>query len=110
MYVVFELDETKSDSDYFFHWLGSSQARQRISSSAQGTVRETVSFSDFSLVTVPLPSIGRQVAISRYLNSLRNEISIVRAQLSKLKQQKRGLMQKLLTGQWQLALPESAIA
>lgn len=36
MYVVFKLDTKKVCSDYFLHWLNSSEARQRIKNSAQG--------------------------------------------------------------------------
>jgi type I restriction enzyme S subunit len=102
MYVVFRLDETKVDSDYFLHWLNSHEARQRIKNSAQGSVRETVSFSEFAAMTMPLPDTNTQTAIARYLNALRQEIDLLGQSVAALKTQKRGLMQKLLTGQWRL--------
>lgn len=46
MYVVFGLDNAKVNSDYFLHWLDSHEARERIKKSAQGSVRETVSFTE----------------------------------------------------------------
>lgn len=98
MYVVFRLDEIKVDSDYFLHWLNSHESRQRIKNSAQGSVRETVSFSEFAAITIPLPDITTQTAISRYLNVLREEINLLDQSVSALQTQKRGLMQKLLTG------------
>ena len=102
MYVVFGLDNTKVDSDYFLHWLDSHEARERIKKSAQGSVRETVSFTEFSAIAFPLPDLGRQAAIARYLNALREEVSTLGIYVEKLKEQKRGLMQKLLTGQWRV--------
>jgi len=102
MYVVFRLDEAKVDSDYFLHWLNSHEARQRIKNSAQGSVRETVSFSEFATLTIPLPDTDKQTAIARYLNALREEIDLLGQSVAALKTQKRGLMQKLLTGQWRL--------
>lgn len=102
MYVVFGLDNTKVNSDYFLHWLDSHEARERIKKSAQGSVRETVSFTEFAAIAFPLPDLGRQAAIARYLNTLREEISTLGAYVEKLKEQKRGLMQKLLTGQWRI--------
>lgn len=108
MYVVFRLDDAKVDSDYFLHWLDSHEARERIKKSAQGSVRETVSFTEFAAISFPLPDLDRQAAISRYLNALREEISILDAYVEKLKEQKRGLMQKLLTGQWRVSAPEEA--
>jgi type I restriction enzyme S subunit len=109
MYVVFQLDETKIDSDYFLHWLNSHEARQRIKNSAQGSVRETVSFSEFAAITIPLPDTNTQIAIARYLNALRQEIDLLGQSVSALKAQKRGLMQKLLTGQWRLPVHEEAV-
>lgn len=110
MYVVFQLDETKVDSDYFQHWLNSHEARQRIKSSAQGTVRETVSYSDFAALKIPLPDLERQADVARYLNALREEIDLLVQSAEALKTQKRGLMQKLLTGQWRLDVPMEATA
>lgn len=108
MYVVFRLDKAKVDSDYFLHWLNSHEARQRIKNSAQGSVRETVSFSEFAAITIPLPDSSTQSAIARYLNALREEIDLLGRSVSALKTQKRGLMQKLLTGQWRLPAQEEA--
>jgi type I restriction enzyme, S subunit len=108
MYVVFRLDESKANSDYFLHWLNSHEARQRIKNSAQGSVRETVSFSEFAAITIPLPDSNTQTAIARYLNALREEIDLLGQTVAALKTQKRGLMQKLLTGQWRLPVQEEA--
>lgn len=107
MYVVFVVDESKINSDYFLHWLDSHEACERIKKSAQGSVRETVSFTEFAGLAIPLPGVAKQAAIARYLNALREEIAILGNYLETLKAQKRGLMQKLLTGQWRVKLPES---
>lgn len=107
MYVVFGLDHAKVNSDYFLHWLDSHKARERIKKSAQGSVRETISFTEFVAIAFPLPDLDRQAAIARYLNALREEISILGVYVKKLKEQKRGLMQKLLTGQWRVTVPTS---
>jgi type I restriction enzyme S subunit len=110
MYVVFLLDEAKVDSDYFLHWLNSHEARQRIKNSAQGSVRETVSFSEFAAITIPLPDTNTQTAIARYLSALREEVDLLAQSVAAVKTQKRGLMQKLLTGQWRLPIPEDLMA
>jgi type I restriction enzyme S subunit len=110
MYVVFGVDETKIDSDYFLHWLDSHEARERIKKSAQGSVRETVSFTEFASLMIPLPDMARQTAIARYLNALREEIALLGQSAEALKRQKRGLMQKLLTGQWRVKVPETEAA
>ena len=110
MYVVFELDRANVNSDYFLHWLDSHEARERIKKSAQGSVRETVSFTEFAAIAFPLPDFDRQAAIARYLNTLREEISTLGIYVEKLKEQKRGLMQKLLTGQWRVLAESNEVA
>ena len=110
MYVVFGLDHVKVNSDYFLHWLDSHEARERIKKSAQGSVRETVSFTEFAAIAFPLPDLDRQAAIARYLNALREEISTLGVYVEKLKEQKRGLMQKLLTGQVRVPVESKEVA
>lgn len=102
MYVVFKLDTTKVCSDYFLHWLNSSEARQRIKKSAQGSVRETVSFKDFGAIDIPLPAMEIQKGVTYKLNLAQREISLLKKTLEQYRIQKRGLMQKLLTGEWQV--------
>lgn len=108
MYVVFGLDESKVDSDYFLHWLNSHEARERIKNGAQGSVRETVSFTEFAALSIPLPGRPTQSAIASYLNVLRQEIALIGQSVLALQTQKRGLMQKLLTGQGRLPRPQTA--
>ena len=102
MYVVFEINEQKVNSDFFLHWLASHEAKAHIRKSAQGSVRETVSFTDFGAISFPLPLLDKQIAIVSILNKARQEIDLLKKQLDAYRQQKRGLMQKLLTGQWRV--------
>jgi len=101
MYVVFRV-RNGLDSDFFRHWLRSAEARQRIALAAQGSVRETVSF-DLGSILIPVPTIERQQSISRALNAGREEIALIEAEIEALTRQKRGLMQKLLTGEWRVS-------
>jgi len=104
MYVVFELDENKIESDFFHHWLQSHEAKQRIKKSAQGSVRETVSFGDFSAIPFPLPPEEQQQEIAGILNTAQQEIALLKNLADACRLQKRGLMQKLLTGQWRVTV------
>ena len=104
MYVVFDLDDSKVGSDFFLHWLSTHEAKQRIKNSTQGSVRETVSFNDLASILFPLPSIERQAEVAALLNCVVHEIELLRKLAEKYKTQKRGLMQKLLTGQWRVKL------
>ncbi|ENE5172995.1 hypothetical protein ABUU69_002356 [Vibrio cholerae] len=108
MYVVFKLDTKKVCSDYFFHWLNSSEARQRVKNSAQGSVRETVSFKDLGAIDIPLPAMDVQKDVTYKLNLAQKEISLLKKTLEQYRSQKRGLMQKLLTGEWQVSSAQPA--
>lgn len=108
MYVVFKLDTKKVCSDYFLHWLNSSEARQRIKNSAQGSVRETVSFKDLGAIDIPLPAMDVQKDVTYKLNLAQKEISLLKKTLEQYRSQKRGLMQKLLTGEWQVSSTQLA--
>ncbi len=102
MYVVLKLDERKIHSDYFLYWISSSEAKQRIKNSTQGSVRETVSFNNLGTIPIPLPSMADQKHIANILNAAQNETILLKKLAEKCRTQKRGLMQKLLTGIWQL--------
>ena len=108
MYVVFEIDQSKVNSDFFLHWLSSHEARQRIRNSAQGSVRETVSFTDLGAIVFSLPDMKRQTQVADALNFAQSEIELLKKLADKYKTQKRGLMQKLLTGQWRVKQGEAA--
>jgi len=107
MYVVFEVRDTL-DADYFGHWLRSGEARKRIALAAQGSVRDTVSFGDLSSILIPLPSLNEQQRIARTLSTLKDELTLLDREIKAITRQKRGLMQKLLTGEWRVNELEAA--
>ncbi|MCG9967346.1 restriction endonuclease subunit S [Pelotomaculum terephthalicicum JT] len=106
MYVVFKLNEKIVNSDFFLHWLSSHEAKERIRKSAQGSVRETVSFTDFGAIPFSIPPLEQQQKIADVLNTAQQEINILKKLADSYRKQKRGLMQKLLTGQWRVKTGE----
>ncbi len=104
MYVVFEVNDKKVNSDFFLHWLSSHAAKERIRKSAQGSVRETVSFADLGAIPFPLPSLEQQQQVAETLNAARQEIDLLKKQADAYRKQKRGLMQKLLTSKWRVGV------
>lgn len=57
-----------------------------------------IAFRDFSFMRLPAPAIAEQQAISGLLCEYDKEITLQQNKLEQLKQQKRSLMQQLLTG------------
>lgn len=68
---------------------------------SQGLVEDTLNckFKDFAKVKVEVPEYEEQVAIANVLNTAQAEIKSYEQKLNALQQQKKGLMQKLLTGE-----------
>lgn len=68
---------------------------------SQGLVEDTLNckFKDFSKVKVEVPEYEEQVAIANVLTTAQAEIKSCERKLNALQQQKKGLMQKLLTGE-----------
>lgn len=58
-----------------------------------------ISYSDLSSVKIPYPPIDEQQKIAKVLNNCDEEIRLLDKKLEMLKLQKKGLMQKLLTGE-----------
>ena len=56
----------------------------------------------FSIIKIKLPSIEEQTAIAQVLQAADKEISLLKAKAEKLREQKKGLMQVLLTGKIRL--------
>lgn len=65
---------------------------------AQGSTRFNISKSDVMNLKINIPSIEEQTAIAEVLTAADREIELAQQKLELLRQQKRGLMQQLLTG------------
>lgn len=98
MYVVFSVNEKILNSDYFMNWMSSNEAKQRISGSTQGSVRDSVGFDSLCGFPFKLPPMEEQQKIASVLSTADQEISALQQQLDTLKQEKKALMQQLLTG------------
>ncbi|WP_169725764.1 restriction endonuclease subunit S [Maridesulfovibrio bastinii] len=57
-----------------------------------------ISYNDFSFMRLPYPPVEQQKEIATILDKADREIKLERARLATLKEQKKGLMQQLLTG------------
>lgn len=103
LYLCFALTSEDCDSDYFAHLFESGLLNRQLRGIAQVGARAhgllNVSASDFFDLLVPVPSYAEQRRIAQVLSALDREIDLLNEQLRCLKDHKRGLMQKLLTGQ-----------
>lgn len=72
--------------------------RSYMSVLAQGSTRFNISKKEVMKLKIDLPTIEEQTAIAQVLTAADREIELTQQKLELLRQQKRGLMQQLLTG------------
>ena len=98
LYVIFSLKDTHINSDFFLSWMQAGETRQRIKRSTQGSVRESVSFDALADFPLLLPPLDEQRAIAAVLDAADREISLLEQKAARLREEKKALMQQLLTG------------
>jgi len=105
IYTVFQVDGKQVNSSYLFKLLKTNIYRHIFQASTSSSVdrRGSLRWGEFSKIEVPLPSLDEQKDIAHVLNNFDKEIKIFEQLLEKYRLQKRGLMQKLLTGEWQVS-------
>lgn len=104
IYVVFETSREKVHPEYLYKLLKSDVYRHifQVKTSSSVDRRGSLRWSEFSKIKVLLPSLEEQKQISETLFSAKQEIDLLKQLAEQHKTQKRGLMQKMLTGQWRV--------
>jgi len=98
----------KIDYEFYRHFFKSYIFIEKYLSIAVIGIRDgkQISIPDFMTVKIPYPSLEQQKKIAFVLNTARQEIDLLKKQAEAYRKQKRGLMQKLLTGQWRVKIDE----
>lgn len=104
LYVIFSIKDEYIDSDFFLAWMHSGETRQRIKGSTQGSVRESVSFNALASFPLNLPPLDEQRAIAAVLDAADREIVLLEQKAACLREEKKALMQQLLTGKCRVRL------
>jgi len=104
MYTVFETYSNLVNNQFLYKVLKTDTYVQIYSNMVNGSInrRGSLRWKDFSEIKVCLPSLPEQQKIAFVLNSYDKQIELLNKKLEALKNQKKGLMQKLLTGQIRL--------
>ena len=106
IYTVFRFSPEKVDVDYAFAVLktGLYQHIFEVSTSASVDRRGSLRWSEFSKLPFPVPSLAEQKAIAEVLRTAQADLAALNTEIEALTRQKRGLMEKLLTGDWRVAV------
>lgn len=89
------------DVDYMYYLFKTPHMIHDFWRYSQGIVDDTLNlkFNNFEVIKIWIPDKETQTNIAKLLKSYDEEIQLLNSKLEKLKEQKKGLMQKLLTGQ-----------
>lgn len=100
IYVVARPDSQKVNVDYLYAVLKTDHYRQIFSAATNASVdrRGSLRWKEFSQIHVPLPPLPEQNQIAEVLKLATKEIASLETGLDLLKQEKKALMQQLLTG------------
>ncbi|MFN3953391.1 MAG: restriction endonuclease subunit S [Pararhodobacter sp.] len=101
-YVVFACNVDGLDPDYLDHLRKTSWWAHYINSGGSGSVRQRTYYDDLAALKLPLPELDEQKAIAAVLNTARADLAVTEREIEAVTRQKRGLMQKLLTGDWRV--------
>lgn len=109
VYVSFRLRESVCAA-YMRHLFAADYLKPQLRALVKTGVRNNgllnIRPDEFMGTTVPLPPLEEQTQIASALDAASAELDLLRRQLVSLRDQKRGLMQKLLTGQWRVPIRE----
>ena len=101
-YVVFSCVRGKFLPDFLDHLKNTKWWAHYINSGGSGTVRQRTYYADLAAMRVPLPNFDQQRRIADILNTAWRDVTATTRKITALQRQKRGLMQKLLTGEWRV--------
>lgn len=102
IYTVFRFNQKEVDNRYAFRVLKTAVYRHifKVNTNSSVDRRGSLRWTEFSKIPFPLPTIEEQRAICETLDTQAELVSKLRRRYELLMRQKRGLMQKLLTGEW----------
>lgn len=89
-------------TEYFAHYLSSSQGERRLTASLNGSALKEITIGTLKSFAVPFPPPAEQKAIAQVLTDMDSEITALEKRLAKTKDIKQGMMQELLTGRTRL--------
>lgn len=97
MYVVLKTKNGLNEK-YFMYYSKTDLFNQHMKSQLSGSVRETLKFDDLCAIKINLPPYDEQKAIVKVLETADREIELLEKKLELIKQEKKAMMQLLLTG------------
>ncbi len=103
MYTVFKTDSSINDT-FFYKLLKSHKLVYQYQNRMEGSIdrRGGLRWDTFSIIKIHIPSFEEQTAIAQVLQAIDKEIQLLKTKTERLKEQKKWMMQVLLTGKKRL--------
>lgn len=100
MYTVFKTSDNEVNDGFLFRLLKTPDYIHEYRRRMEGSIdrRGGLRWDEFSKIKLSLPHFSEQINIANVLTTSEKEVGLHRARLAALQQQKKGLMQVLLTG------------
>ncbi|MBM5573684.1 restriction endonuclease subunit S [Deefgea sp. CFH1-16] len=94
--------EPKLDPTYLCHYLNSEAGQNQVNRFQAGGNREGLNYQQIRSFDVPLPVLPEQQKIASILDGVDAKLDVLAQKQTHYQTLKRGLMQKLLTGEWRV--------
>lgn len=103
-FPTYEIKRTKAEPCFIRQLIMSSRMKYDLSNISPGGAgrNRVLNKKDFLNMPIWLPNLETQRNIGKYLGEIDQEINLLKQLVEKYKTQKRGLMQKMLTGEWRV--------
>ncbi|MDA8248892.1 MAG: restriction endonuclease subunit S [Rhodospirillales bacterium] len=109
VYYAFALD-SELNHEFYTHLFAAGALNHQLSRLINSGVRNdgllNLDADDFFSCQVPVPPLEEQRRIGATLTSAKRELQLLEKEVQAFSRQKRGLMQKLLTGEWPVPTPD----
>ncbi len=103
------VNEEQFNKKFIHEYINFKIFRKKAIESSTGSTRQRIGLDDLRKLTLLIPELTEQTAIAKLLQAADNEIATHQNQLAALKQQKKALMQQLLTGKKRVKVGGMAI-
>jgi len=105
-FPMYSPNEEILDLDYLLSFFMSKRGKHLLGLASPGGAgrNKTLGKSEFMKLQIPVPTLKEQTAIAQTLQTADKEIQLLKTKTEKLREQKKGMMQALLTGKKRLKI------
>ncbi|EHQ9268537.1 restriction endonuclease subunit S [Vibrio parahaemolyticus] len=98
------------DGSFLIHYMKSEEFQNKIDSITGGSSQKALTIVKLATLTVPMPSMEEQQKIASVLTAADKEIGVLESKFAHFKQEKKALMQQLLTGTRRVKIDDKEVA